>query len=78
MHKKRIAIITHGGISTGPNSEGVPVVSNMVDGLALDFDITVYSLESPHKNFNPVNYTIKSTPFKASSKLSIRLPGSSC
>ena len=73
MHKKKIAIITHGGIGTGPNGEGMPVLMNTISILAEQFDITVYSLEKICPHFSPKNYTIKATPFNANTKLSIRI-----
>ena len=79
MNKKiRIAIITHGGIGTGPNGEGMPLLMDILSLLAEQFDITVYSLEKFDVNFFPKKYKIKATPFKATTKLSIRFLWLSC
>jgi glycosyltransferase involved in cell wall biosynthesis len=42
--KKPIAIIIPGGIGTGRNNLGVPVLENLVKLLARDFNVTVFSL----------------------------------
>ena len=52
MNKKiRIAIITHGGIGTGSNGEGMPLLMDILSLLAEQFDIKVYSLEKFDVNF---------------------------
>jgi glycosyltransferase involved in cell wall biosynthesis len=41
---KRVALIVPGGIGTGKNNLGVPVLEQIVKRLSLDFDITIFQL----------------------------------
>lgn len=76
MQKKRIAIITHGGIGTGPNAAGMPVAMRLVEGLSITYDITVYSLEKFNPTFTPKNFVAKSVQFKT--RLFIKMFWLSC
>lgn len=49
--KKRIAIIIPGGIGTGPNNMGVPVLERQVKELAKQFDIVVFSLFKVNEDY---------------------------
>lgn len=71
--RKRIAIITHGGIGGGHQGQGIPVMMQLVTGLANEFDITVFSLTQVNKGFEPPNYTVKTLPVKDSTNLYFRL-----
>jgi glycosyltransferase involved in cell wall biosynthesis len=42
--KKRVAMIIPGGIGTGHNNIGIPVLERMIGLLALEFDVTVFQL----------------------------------
>ena len=52
MGKKNIAIIIPGGIGTGHNNIGVPVLERIVKLLSADFNLTVFQLYPVNKNFN--------------------------
>jgi glycosyltransferase involved in cell wall biosynthesis len=58
--KKRIAVIVPGGIGTGKNNIGVPVLERQVRMLADEFDITVFSLFPVNKDYEPVGFRIVS------------------
>ncbi|MBA4058739.1 MAG: hypothetical protein C0490_28740, partial [Marivirga sp.] len=49
--KKNIAIIIPGGIGTGKNNSGVPVLEQLVKVLARDFNLTVFSLFSVNDDY---------------------------
>lgn len=51
MQKPSIAIIVPGGIGTGKDNIGVPVLERIVRLLAKDFSITVFQLFPRNKNF---------------------------
>jgi len=50
--KKNIAIIIPGGIGTGQNNIGVPVLERIIKLLATDFNITVFQLYNVNENFS--------------------------
>lgn len=60
----RISIWTHGGIGGGLFSQGQPAIQLLVGKLSSDFDIDVYSMESPDEDFNPSGYRIISLHWK--------------
>jgi len=62
MTKRRLAIFTHGGIGAGNFSQGVPVIMQIVEGLAEVFDVTVFSLSTFNKDFKPQNYRAYCVP----------------
>jgi len=66
--RKRVAIITPGGIGAGHLSQGYPPLLNFIQRLSSEFDITVYSLTPINPDFIPSNFRIKSISkiFKAS------------
>jgi glycosyltransferase involved in cell wall biosynthesis len=56
--KKRIAIIIPGGIGTGKNNIGVPVLERIVCLLARDFEIIVFSLFKINPDYKPRNFVL--------------------
>jgi glycosyltransferase involved in cell wall biosynthesis len=67
--KKRIAIITHGGIG----EENIPAIINFIEHLSVTYDITAYSLSKFSKTFAPKNYKAKYSPFNYNTKLFLRV-----
>ena len=49
--KKRIAMIIPGGIGTGNNNIGIPVLERMIRLLAIEFDVTVFQLFKRNKGY---------------------------
>ncbi len=62
ISKKRIAIIIPGGIGTGPNNMGVPVLERQVKELAKQFDIVVFSLFKVNEGYIPEGFKLISIP----------------
>ena len=60
--KKKVAIFTHGGIGTGSQSQGFPLLMQIVSQLSKDFDVTLYSLATFNPKFLPENYKAYSVP----------------
>lgn len=58
VSKKRIAIIIPGGIGTGPNNMGVPVLERQVKELAEQFDIVVFSLFKVNEGYIPEGFKL--------------------
>lgn len=56
--KKRIAVWMPGGVGGGYYSQGIPVISKLIDDLSSDFDITIYSLHPPNAGFTPNGYKL--------------------
>jgi hypothetical protein len=54
----RIAIIIPGGIGTGKNNIGVPVMERLIRLLSSHFDITVFSLFRINKDYSPTGFTL--------------------
>jgi glycosyltransferase involved in cell wall biosynthesis len=54
--KKRVALFMHGGISGGINGQGFPLITQIVNALAKNFDVTVFSLSSFSEGFQPEKY----------------------
>lgn len=50
--KKNIAIIIPGGIGTGHNNIGVPVLERIIKLLSVDFNLTVFQLYKVNQNFS--------------------------
>src|SRR6267378_2383602 len=48
---KRIAIIIPGGLGTGRNNIGVPVLEQIVNLLSLQFDITIFQLFQVNEDY---------------------------
>ncbi len=64
VSKKRIAIIIPGGIGTGPNNMGVPVLERQVKELAKQFDIVVFSLFKVNEDYIPEGFKLVSIPLR--------------
>lgn len=60
INKKRIAIIVPGGVGNGFHQQGLPALVNLITGLSSLFDVTVYSMVSISKEFNPDHFKIRS------------------
>ncbi len=73
IYKKRIAVITHGGIGVGHQSQGMPVLMQLVKRLAMKYDVTVYSLHQYNTGFIAPNYQIKTVPFHHTTNLYVRM-----
>jgi len=56
--KVRIAIIVPGGIGTGHNNIGVPVLERLIKLLAHDFQITIFSLFKVNENYFPDGFEL--------------------
>lgn len=71
--KQRIAIITHGGVGVGHNQQGVPATMLLIEQLATEYDLTVYSLEKYSPLFVPKNYTAIDVPLTHKNNLTVRI-----
>src|SRR5690242_5037547 len=60
--KKHIAIIIPGGIGTGRDNLGVPILEQIVKLLALQFEVTVFQLHKTNSSYRPVNFKIIDFP----------------
>lgn len=58
--KKRIAIWIHGGIGTGPFSQGVPMLQNIISGLSEHFEIVIYSQSRANDDFKSNAFEFRS------------------
>jgi glycosyltransferase involved in cell wall biosynthesis len=58
MKDRRIAIIIPGGIGTGQNNIGVPVLEQLVKLLSHEFSITVFSLFKINKDYVPLGFKL--------------------
>jgi glycosyltransferase involved in cell wall biosynthesis len=58
MKDRRIAIIIPGGIGTGQNNIGVPVLEQLVKLLSEEFDIAVFSLFKINKDYVPQGFQL--------------------
>lgn len=56
--KIKLAIWTHGGVGGGLFGQGFPLIVQIVERLAVHFDITVYSAASVPKDFKANGYTV--------------------
>jgi glycosyltransferase involved in cell wall biosynthesis len=61
-HKKHIAIIIPGGIGTGKDNAGVPVLEQTVRKLAQQFDITVFQLFKTNDDYKAGTFTLIDIP----------------
>jgi glycosyltransferase involved in cell wall biosynthesis len=61
---KRVAIFMHGGLSGDINPHGFPLINQIVNELANDFDLTVFSLASFNPSFRPKNFQAYCVPKK--------------
>ncbi|WP_341225348.1 glycosyltransferase family 4 protein [uncultured Arcticibacterium sp.] len=72
MNKKRIAIISSGSVGTGFNSEGIPHHAVLIDKLAANYDITIFSFARVNENFTPKKYKVIDVSFLANQRLLFR------
>jgi glycosyltransferase involved in cell wall biosynthesis len=56
--KKRIAIWTHGGVGSGLASQGQPVIMRLIQWLATEYDVDVYSLFPANESFSPSGFSV--------------------
>jgi len=56
--KKNIAIIIPGGIGTGHNNIGVPVLERIIKLLSADFNLTVFQLYKVNENFSVAGFEL--------------------
>lgn len=59
----------HGGVSGGINGQGFPLITQIVNELATDFDVTVFSLASFSDGFQPEKYKAYCAPRKVKSSI---------
>lgn len=55
-----MALIVHGGIGTGRNNIGVPVIERTVKMLAKKFDVTVFQLFNANESYTPDGFRLVS------------------
>ncbi len=55
---KKIAIILYGGVGSGFESQGVPILVDFIERISIDFEVTVFSFLCPDEDFKPKNYKI--------------------
>ena len=60
----RVAVFLHGGIGGGFYSQGQPPIQQLVTRLAQVFEMEVYSLRPPGKDFIPQGFTIVHPPWQ--------------
>jgi len=60
--KRKLAIWTHGGIGTSAGSQGHPLVTQVTEKLADQFDVSVFSLSAVNNDFQPKNFKIFYVP----------------
>ncbi|MFZ6013766.1 MAG: glycosyltransferase [Bacteroidota bacterium] len=56
--KQNVAIIIPGGIGTGRNNIGVPVLERIIRLLALEFEVTVFQLYPVNENFQVTGFEL--------------------
>lgn len=62
MMKKKLAIVTTGGLGSRRFRHGFPIVITIVNRLSIEFDVTVYSFETFDKTLGPRPFRIHSVP----------------
>ncbi len=60
MSKKRLAFIIQGGIGTGHFNEGIPILNSFVRRLAVDHQVTVFSVHPVHPDFSCQDFRVYS------------------
>src|ERR1700733_8622262 len=73
MKRKRIAIVTHGGIGVGFRSEGLVMMTQLLERLGKKYDITVYSLVKTDVGFLPPGYKVVSVPMGHRQSIRVRM-----
>ena len=71
--KKYIAIIIPGGIGTGANNMGIPVLEQLVKLLSKEYSITVFSLFKVNSDYQAKGFKLISIPSRNSVVKSIQL-----
>jgi glycosyltransferase involved in cell wall biosynthesis len=64
--KTNVAIIVPGGLGTGKDNIGVPVLEDIVQRLSNTFDITIFSLFKVNPDYHAVNFKLISIDAKTS------------
>jgi len=59
---------THGGVGTGHFSQGYPLIEKLLDGLAVNATIIVYSHARPNRGYKSQNFIIRSPSDKIQSQ----------
>lgn len=67
--KKRISIWTHGGVGSGLASQGQPVIMRLIQYLATQYHVDVYSLRSTNDNYSPQGFSVHSPPKRIGSDI---------
>lgn len=65
--KKQVAIILQGGVGGGDFSQGCPPIVNIVNGLSMYYDITVYSIYPANAGYAPRGFKFRSANSKIAS-----------
>ncbi len=65
--KKKIALIIPGGLGTGKENIGVPVLGQIVQLLSKQFDVTVFQLYKTNENYHPKGFDL--LDFKSGNRL---------
>jgi glycosyltransferase involved in cell wall biosynthesis len=60
VSRKRLAIVSPGGIGGGAFAQGLPAIGTLVASLAERFDVTFYSLAPTQPGFTPARYRLRS------------------
>ncbi len=71
--KEKVAIIVHGGIGSGLESQGIPIRLQLIERLAEDYDITIFSLLEIDRSFVPKNYTLISNHLSYDTSIYLRI-----
>ena len=62
LDKQKIALIIPGGIGTGHDNMGIPVLERLVKLLSNDFQVTVFSLFKINDDYQPIGFELISIP----------------
>lgn len=71
--KESIALIIPGGLGTGKNNLGIPVLEQIVNRLAINFDLTVFQLFPVNEGYEAAGYNLISVYAKSPILKSIKL-----
>lgn len=59
--KPHIAIIIPGGIGTGKNNIGVPILERVIKLMTVDFNVTVFQLYKKNESYKAENFALIDT-----------------
>ena len=62
--RKKVAVLTAGVVGTGEHSQGIPALVDCLHALALQNDITIYSLLKANKEHIPPGIRMRETPLR--------------